>query len=80
MATWPDKSGLDTRDEARGIAVKLVRVLLSLLTWLLSACAIPHWVKPEASKSDLAQDQAACVQAIQQPPPGRQTNSNMKRA
>jgi hypothetical protein len=27
------------------------------------------WVKPEASTSDLAEDQAACVQAIQQPPP-----------
>jgi hypothetical protein len=57
-----------SEDEARRIAVKLVRVLLSLLACLLSACAIPHWVKPEASKSDLAQDQAACVQAIQQPP------------
>ena len=38
--------------------------LLLLLAFLLSACATPHWVKPEASKSDLAQDQAACVQAI----------------
>jgi hypothetical protein len=42
-----------------------VRFLLPLLACLLSAT--PHWVKPEASKSDLAEDQAACVQAIQQP-------------
>jgi hypothetical protein len=42
-----------------------VRFLLSLLACLLSAYATPRWVKPEASKSDLAQDQAACVQAIQ---------------
>jgi hypothetical protein len=47
---------------------KAVRFLLPLLACLLSACATPHWVKPEASKSDLAQDQAACVQAVQQPP------------
>jgi hypothetical protein len=80
MAPWPDKSGLDTRDEARGIAVKPVRVLLSLLACLLSACATPHWVKPEASKSDLAQDQAACVQAIQQPPPAGTTDQQQYEA
>jgi hypothetical protein len=39
--------------------------LLLLLACLLSACATPHWVKPEASKTDLAQDQAACVHAIE---------------
>ena len=40
--------------------MKPVRFLLPLLACLLSACATPHWVKPEASKSDLAEDQAAC--------------------
>jgi hypothetical protein len=53
---------------------KPVRFLLSLLACLLSACATPRWVKPEASKSDLAQDQAACVHAIQQPPPAGTTD------
>ena len=48
---------------------KPVRFLLSLLACLLPACATPRWVKPEASKTDLAQDQAACVHEIQQPPP-----------
>jgi hypothetical protein len=50
------------------------RFLLLLLAWLLSACATPPWAKPEASKSDLAQDQAACMQAIQQPPPSGTTD------
>jgi hypothetical protein len=46
-----------------------VRFLSLLLACLLSACATPHWVKPQASKADLAQDQTACVHAIQEPPP-----------
>jgi len=54
--------------------------LLLLLAFLLSACATPHWVKPEASKSDLAQDQAACVQAIQQPPPAGTTDKQQYEA
>src|SRR5262252_4378770 len=52
---------------------KPVKFLL-LLACLVSACATPHWVKPEASKSDLAQDQTACVQAVQQPPPAGTTD------
>jgi len=47
--------------------IKTVRFLL-FLAFLLSACATPRWVRPEASKTDLAQDQAACVQEVQQPP------------
>jgi hypothetical protein len=54
--------------------------LLPLLAWLLSACATPHWVKPEASKSDLAQDRAACMQAIQQPPPSGTTDQQQYEA
>jgi hypothetical protein len=53
---------------------KSVRSLLPLWACLLSGCATPHWVKPEASKSDLAQDRAACVQAVQQPPPSGSTD------
>ena len=49
---------------------KRVGFLLSLLAGLLLACATPRWVKPEASKTDLAQDQAACVHEVQQPPAG----------
>jgi hypothetical protein len=49
---------------------KPVGFLLLLQGCLLSACATPHWVKPEASKTDLAQDQAACVHAIKPPPSG----------
>ena len=37
--------------------VALIRLSLLLSTCLLSACATPHWVKPEASKNELAQDQ-----------------------
>ena len=36
---------------------------------LLSACAAPRWLKPEASKSDFVQDQYACMRALQEPPP-----------
>jgi hypothetical protein len=57
-----------------------VKFLLPLLACLLSACATPHWVKPEASKSDLAQDQAACVQAVQQPPPSGTTDQQQYEA
>ena len=53
---------------------KRVGFLLSLLAGLLSACATPRWVKPEASKTDLAQDQAACVHEVQQPPPAGTTD------
>ena len=57
-----------------------VGFLLLLLAFLLSACATPHWVKPEASKTDLAQDQAACVHAIQQPPPSGTTDQQQYEA
>ena len=57
-----------------------MKFLLPLLACLLSACATPHWVKPEASKSDLAQDQAACVQAVQQPPPSGTTDQQQYEA
>ena len=56
------------------------RFLLPLLACLLSACATPHWVKPEASKSDLAEDRAACVQAVQQPPPAGTTDQQQYEA
>ena len=76
-----------TREGAVSLAVsrsgchmrKAVGFLLSLLA-CLSACATPHWVKPEASKSDLAQDQAACVQAVQQPPPSGTTDQQQYEA
>jgi hypothetical protein len=59
----------------RGVDMrKRVGFLLSLLAGLLSACATPRWVKPEASKTDLAQDQAACVHEVQQPPPAGTTD------
>jgi len=57
-----------------------VRFLFLLLGCLLSACATPHWVKPDASKSDLAQDQAACMQAVQQPPPSGTTDQQQYEA
>jgi hypothetical protein len=60
---------------------KPVRFLLPLLACLLlSGCATPHWVKPEASKSDLALDQAACVEAVQQPPPAGTTDQQQYEA
>jgi hypothetical protein len=59
---------------------KPVRFLLPLWACLLSGCATPHWVKPEASKSDLAQDRAACVQAVQQPPPSGTTDQQQYEA
>jgi hypothetical protein len=55
-------------------------VLIAFVGGLLSACATPRWVKPEASKSDLAQDQAACVQAVQQPPPSGTTDQRQYEA
>jgi hypothetical protein len=60
--------------------VALIRFLLLLSTCVLSACATPHWVKPEASKSELAQDQAACVRAVQQPPPSGTTDQQQYEA
>ena len=60
--------------------VALIRFLLFLSACLLSACAAPHWVKPEASKSDLAQAQAVCVQAVQQPPPSGTTDQQQYEA
>src|SRR6516165_11909110 len=66
--------------QPRCLMSKPVRFLLSLLPCLLSACAAPHWVKPEASKSELAQDQAACVQAVQQPPPSGTTDQQQYEA
>ncbi len=53
--------------------------LLALLACLLSACATPRW-KPEASKRDFAQDQAACVHEIQQPPPRGTTDQQQYEA
>ncbi len=52
---------------------KSVGFLLLLLAFPLIGCATPRWVKPAASKTDLAQDQAACMQVIQQPPPSGTT-------
>jgi hypothetical protein len=59
---------------------KPVRFLLPLCACVLSGCATPQWVKPEASKSDLAQDRAACVQAVQQPPPSGTTDQQQYEA
>jgi len=59
---------------------KPVRFLLPLWACLLSGCATPHWLKSEASKSDLAQDQAACMQAVQQPPPSGTTDQQQYEA
>jgi len=47
---------------------------------LLSACAAPRWVKPEASKSDLAHDQSACMRVLQEPPPPGATNRQLYEA
>ena len=45
------------------------RFLLLVGAGLLSACAAPRWVKPEASKDDFVQDQSTCIREIQEPPP-----------
>jgi hypothetical protein len=71
------RSAVEFRDHTMR---KPVRFLLPLWACLLSGCAPPHWVKPEASKSDLAQDQAACVQAVQQPPPSGTTDQQQYEA
>jgi uncharacterized lipoprotein len=56
------------------------RLLLPLIgVCLLSACATPRWVKPEASKSDLAQDQLVCRRTLQEPPPPGMTNEQVYR-
>jgi len=47
---------------------------------LLSACAAPRWVKPDASKSDLAQDQSVCMRTLQEPPPPGTTNEQVYEA
>jgi hypothetical protein len=49
-------------------------------TCLLSACAAPRWVKPDASKSDLAQDQSVCMRTLQEPPPPGTTNEQVYEA
>jgi hypothetical protein len=46
----------------------------------LAACAAPHWVKPDASKSDLAQDQSVCMRTLQEPPPPGTTNEQVYEA
>lgn len=56
------------------------RLLLPLIGFcLLSACATPRWVKPDASKSDLAQDQLVCRRTLQEPPPSGTTNEQVYR-
>jgi hypothetical protein len=58
--------------------VVIARVLLPMIAvCLLSACAAPRWVKPEASKSDLAQDQSVCMRTLQEPPPPGTTNEQV---
>ncbi len=54
------------------------RLLLPIIAvCLLSACAVPRWVKPDASKSDLAQDQLVCMRSLQEPPPPGSTNEQV---
>jgi hypothetical protein len=53
------------------------RLLAVLGTSLLAACATPHWVKPDASKSDLAQDQSVCMRTLQEQPPPGTTNEQV---
>jgi hypothetical protein len=60
--------------------VVTARLLLPMIgVCLLSACATPHWVKPEASKSDLAQDQLVCMRTLQEPPPPGTSNEQVYR-
>jgi hypothetical protein len=57
------------------------RLLLPIVgACLLSACAAPRWVKPDASKSDLAQDQSVCMRTLQEPPPPGTTNEQVYQA
>jgi hypothetical protein len=57
------------------------RLLLPIVgAGLLSACAAPRWVKPDASKSDLAQDQSVCMRTLQEPPPPGTTNEQVYQA
>ena len=53
------------------------RFLLLVGAGLLSACAAPRWVKPEASKSDFVQDQSICMKEVQEPPPSGVTNEQL---
>jgi hypothetical protein len=63
-----------------GADVLTTRLLLALTgVSLLSACATPRWVKPDASKSDLAQDQLVCRRTLQEPPPSGITNEQVYR-
>jgi hypothetical protein len=58
----------------------IARLLLPMIAVCpLSACAVLRWVKPEASKSDLVQDQSVCMRTLQEPPPPG-TNLPSKRA
>jgi hypothetical protein len=60
------------------VDVVIARLLLALIgVCLLSACAAPRWVKPEASKNDLAQDQSICMRTLQEPPPPGTTNEQV---
>jgi len=52
-----------------------IAALLALLN--TANCAAPHWVKPEASKSDFVQDQSTCMKAIQEPPPSGVTDQQV---
>jgi len=51
--------------------------LLLVAACLLSACATPRWVKPEASKSDFVQDQSTCMKELQEPPPSGVTDQQV---
>jgi hypothetical protein len=63
------------------VDVVTARWLLAVVgTSLLSACATPRWVKPDASKSDLAQDQSVCMRTLQEPPPPGTTNEQVYQA
>jgi hypothetical protein len=64
-----------------GDDVVTARWLLAVVgACLLSACAAPRWVKPDASKSDLAQDQSVCMRTLQEPPPPGTTNEQVYQA
>ena len=49
--------------------------LLALLS--IADCAAPHWIKPEASKSDFVQDQSTCMKELQEPPPSGVTEQQV---
>jgi hypothetical protein len=67
-------SGLDGEASISGI----LRLLFPIVgACLLSACATPHWVKPEATESDLAQERHICIRTLQEPPPLGVTSQQM---